>query len=152
MKATRPNNWTEPDLETVRGCIRDGLSARQTQEAFFPNRTTESLKRRMMLLRKEMGIVVETNFRGKHFVPRERSPMRLGVLQYTIDDCPRVSLAYACHWAKQARPDWKRPANDRQAWREVNALRLYGEIPVPPFLPSDRGVPDDLPAWMVGVK
>lgn len=150
MKATRPGNWTTEDEELVRQCIRDGMTSRQVWQRHFPDRTTESLKRKMGNLRAAMGITVETNFSLSKHTPGPPKPLRLGVLKYTLDDCPRVSLAYACNWAKQARRGWHRPADDKQAWLEINAMRLFGEIPVPPFLPAGRPVPDDLPNWGAG--
>lgn len=138
MKAIRPGNWTHEDNEIVRQAIRDGLTSRQCQETLFPHRTTESLKRRMQHLRAEMGMTVMTNFSKSKHAPGPPKPLQLAPLQYTMDECPRVTLAEAVAWMRQIRKHWKAPKDRKEAWRQINGARLFNPVPVPPFVPRNR--------------
>lgn len=145
--------WTEDEDAILIQGVQDGKTATQLQ-AMLPHRSFDAVRNRRARWAKRMQfnnveVAEEAARRRAQFVPKDE-PLPLETLQYTLDDCPRVSLSYAIKWAKQARRSWTPPKDERQAWREINAIRLYGPIPVPPFLPAARPVPDNLPDWDVG--
>lgn len=141
--------WSEEDDAQILDAIRARKRAAEIA-LMFPERSLEAVKsRRLLLLRamKDEAVARDLEERRQRFAAKP-GPV-FPRLKYDISECPRVSLAYAVRWAKQARRAWKQPADERQAWREINAMRLFGPIPVPPFLPAARTVPDDLPEWHV---
>lgn len=139
MKAIRPGAWTDADREIVRQCIRAGMSSRQVWEQHFPQRTAESLKRQMGFLRTEMGMPAATNFNRSKHAPGPPKPLLLAPLEYTLDECPRVTLDEAVTWMRQIRKHWKAPKDRKEAWRQINGARLFNPVPVPPFIPRDKG-------------
>lgn len=139
-RAVRPGNWTEEEHELIRQCIRAGMTSRQVQEQHFPNRTPESLKRKMGVIRAEIGMPAETNFnRSKHYRAAPKT-LALEPLQYDISECPRVTFAEAVEWMRKVKRHWSPTGNHREDWRFINAHRLFGAVPVPPFLPRGDAI------------
>lgn len=150
--------WTAEDIALFRRCIAEEMTAREINLQHFPARTFDGVKE---MRKRLMRGTVRAERQPKPRAPRNlrpgkaedfvQKPQQLVKLEYTLDECPRVSLRYAIQWAQQANKNWQAPEDEKQAWLQINAMRLFGKVPVPPFLPAARRVPDDLPNWDVEI-
>ena len=137
MKVGRPGNWTDEDHELIRSCIRADMTSRQVHEQYFSHRTAESIKRKMGILRAEMNMPAKTNFDSRNRYRAAPTQLYLAPLKYTLDECPRVTVEEAKEWMLKIKRHWVAPKDKREAWRQINGARLFGQVPVPPFLPRD---------------
>lgn len=160
--------YTAEDVDLMRQCIAKDMKVAEIRDTYFPDRTRLAVKefRKRLLSGKPMRVERPSRRRPKSNLNPAKAedykpkPPSFPPLRCTIDECPRVTLEYAIQWMRQQVKGWQRPDSDRDTWRAINAQRINGPIPVPPFLPismprmhdTHLRAPIDLPAQSVGAS